>query len=80
MSFAALPSDGVWIGSADGESSPFIGAIASLRIWGYPVAIKDLLTYAAGDLFKDEESRHPGLDYLRGISDFDNADFLIATN
>lgn len=76
---ANLPSAGVWIGSADGEAGAFIGAIASLRLWGYPVQVKSLLTYAAGDLFKDEESRHPGLDYLRGLSDFDNADFLVSS-
>jgi len=80
MSFASLPSQGVWIGSADGETAPFIGAIANLRLWGYPVGIKELLTYAVGDLFENEESRHPGLDFLLGISDFENADFLIATN
>ncbi|MCF6276111.1 MAG: LamG domain-containing protein, partial [Robiginitomaculum sp.] len=32
--FADLASGGFWVGSADGTTAPFKGAIAGLRLWG----------------------------------------------
>lgn len=80
FSFEDLPSAGLWIGTGDGVSAPFKGAIAALRIWSYAIEPEDLVLYSLKDVSEDEEDIHPGLDYLQGISDFDNRDFYIAEN
>ncbi|NOX95543.1 MAG: LamG domain-containing protein [Alphaproteobacteria bacterium] len=70
-----LPSSGVWIGTADGEASPFIGAIAGLRFWGAPVEPDNLKKYARKDIFAG--NGHPDLDYLTAMSEFDNRDVVV---
>jgi len=64
-----LPSSGFWVASADGETAPFAGAIASLRIWDVPLSQADLVTYAARNVLSDDLT-HPALGHLRAISDF----------
>jgi len=78
FSFEDLPSAGLWIGTGDGVSAPFKGAIAALRIWSYAIEPEDLVLYSLKDVSEDEEDIHPGLDYLQGISDFKNREFYIA--
>ena len=71
-----LPASGFWIGTADGSSAPFVGAIAALRVWGTPVAQEDIVKYAARDV-RDGTSGHPDTEALRAISDFNEADLLL---
>ncbi len=73
--FAQLPSSGLWIGSADGQSAPFNGAIAGLRFWGVPVEPDNLEQYSRKDIFAG--NGHPDLDYLTAISDFNNRDVVL---
>lgn len=72
----ALPSNGFWIGSADGENGAFPGAIASLRIWDVAVSQANLRAFAGADI-GDDVRVHPDLEYLVGVSDFTNQDFLL---
>ncbi len=71
-----LPASGLWIGTADGKTAPFVGAIAELRIWGTPVAQESLVEFAAQDV-RDGTSGHPNFDALRAVSDFTEADLLV---
>ena len=70
-----ISSSGIWIGTADGETSPFIGAIAGLRFWGLPVEPYTLKKYARKDVFAG--NGHPDLDYLTAISEFGNRDIVV---
>ncbi len=74
-----LPAAGLWIGTADGSTAPFVGAVAGLRIWGRPVAQEDLVRFAAADVL-DASAGHPDIAYLRAISAFDDADLLVPTS
>ena len=78
FSFEDLPSAGFWIGTGDGVSAPFKGAIAALRIWNYAIEPEDLIAYSLRDVTAEAEDEHPGIDYLQGISDFGNRQFYIA--
>jgi hypothetical protein len=78
MTIADLPSLGFWVASADGETAPFAGAIASLRIWDVPLDRADLVNYAAQNVLSDRVA-HPALSHLRAISDF-RADELFLTD
>lgn len=71
-----LPASGLWVGTADGSTAPFVGAIAALRIWGTPVAQESLVEFAAKDV-RDGTSGHPDSDALRAVSDFTEDDLLI---
>jgi len=64
-----LPSDGFWVGTADGSTAPFIGAVAGLRVWRVPLAQQEIVDYAAANLLADDTD-HPALAYLGAISDF----------
>jgi hypothetical protein len=74
MNLQDLDSDGLWVGSVDGEISPFYGAIAGLRFWDYVPERDTLLVYAQRDVVLDE---HPELEQLSAISDFAMEDMLI---
>ncbi|MEM6681305.1 MAG: LamG-like jellyroll fold domain-containing protein [Pseudomonadota bacterium] len=69
-----LPSDGLWVGSLDGETSPYLGAIGQLRFWDYVPAFKTLMIYATRDVVVDE---HPQLEFLSAMSDFNTDTLLI---
>ena len=73
-----LPAAGLWVGTADGTTAPFVGAVAGLRIWGRPVAQEDLVRFAAADVL-DASAGHPDIDHLRAISAFNEADLLVPT-
>lgn len=73
--FQQLPSSGLWVGTADGTLSPFVGAVAALRFWGVPVEPDDLKKYARKDIFGG--NGHPDLDYLTAVSDFANGDITV---
>ena len=77
MEMADLAPSGVWIGTADGNTAPFVGAIASLRIWGVPVEPEVLDTFRYFDVLADDTELHPDIDYLQVISDFNDTDVLI---
>ena len=77
LSFQALPSVGVWLGSIDGEHNQFRGAIAGMRIWDTVVDQETLIGYAMKDIFSDE---HPDLPYLAAMSDFANGELLLTDN
>lgn len=73
--FEQIPSSGLWVGTADGTVSPFVGAIAALRFWGVPVEPDDLKKYARKDIFAG--NGHPDLNYLTAVSDFANGDITV---
>lgn len=73
---ADVQSSTVWIGSADGETAPFTGALAALRIWGVPVEKEALADYRTLDVFSEYNEPHPDIDFLQAISDFENKDIL----
>jgi hypothetical protein len=77
IEMADLAPSGVWIGSADGNTAPFVGAIASLRIWGVPVEPEVLDAFRYFDVLAPETESHPDIDYLQVISDFNNSDVLV---
>lgn len=78
FAFQTLPSAGVWIGSVDGATAPFEGAIAQLRIWDAPISQAVLVQYAQDNPFFGVDGEHPQLDSLLAISAFENRDVLIA--
>lgn len=73
---ADLSSSSIWVGSADGETARFQGAIGGLRIWGVPVEQEALIDYRLLDVFSEYNEPHPDIDYLQAISDFENQDIL----
>jgi len=77
IEMADLAPSGVWIGSADGNTAPFVGAIASLRIWGVPVEPEVLDAFRYFDVLAPATESHPDIDYLQVISDFNDRDVLV---
>lgn len=69
--FADLASQGLWIGSADGQQAPFTGAIAGLRFWDVALDRGDLVDFSVRDVFQPD-APHPELDALLVQSDFEN--------
>lgn len=69
MTFSGLPSSGLWIGSADGERFPFVGAVAGLRIWDVALDPYDLIEFAMKDI-ENTEVQHPDSESLVAISRF----------
>ncbi len=74
--FVDLTASGVWIGTADGATAPFKGAVGGMRIWGVPVEQDALADYRFIDVFSETSEPHPDIDYLQAISDFENLDVL----
>jgi len=77
IAFADLPSSGFFIGSADGDTAPMVGAIGGVRIWNIPVSPDDLRTYAMQDLVDDQGAAHPDIQSLVGISQFQTRSFAL---
>jgi hypothetical protein len=71
-----LPSSAFWVGTADGETAPFVGAVAGLRLWDVSLDRKTLVSYAARNVLS-EAAAHPALRHLRAISDFRQDDLFI---
>jgi len=69
-----LPGAGVWIGSLDGEASPFVGALAGLRVWNVPIEPEVLVEFALRDIF---DADHPNLESLAAMSDFTTGELLL---
>ena len=69
-----LPSAGLWLGTMDGSSSPYVGAIAALRIWRPVLPAEVLIEYSMQDVFA---SVHPNIDQLIAISDFSSGQLLV---
>ncbi len=78
MTIKSLPADGLFIGSADGNNDPFLGAVAAIRLWGVPLSQDNVLNYAMRDLLDEEQAEHPDLRFLIGHSAFASEDFLLA--
>lgn len=74
LTFADLPSIGLWVGSIDGVNNQFIGAVAGLRFWRTVVEQETLVRYAMSDIF---EADHPDLDQLVAMSNFDEGGLLV---
>jgi len=72
-----LPAQGLWVGTADGTTAPFVGAIAGLRIWGTALTREEIVEFAAEDVLATATD-HPAYPYLRAVSDFRN-DGLVVT-
>ncbi len=73
----ASQSAGFWIGSSDGQNDPFIGAIAGLRLWDVAVGPSLLEEFATVDIIANRKKTHPDLNWLIGLSDFTNKDFVL---
>jgi len=80
LGFAALPSSGLFIGSADGVTAPFTGKISGLRIWDTAVEPDVLAIYALNPLVGANGSVHPDIDSLVGVSVFDKRGFALAAS
>ena len=78
MSIKSLPADGLFIGTSDGESNPFTGALAAVRLWGIPLAQDTVIDWAMSDVLAPQGPEHPDLRFLIGHSDFTTGDFLLA--
>ncbi len=77
MSFADTPGEELWIGGGNNNASPFVGAIAGIRIWEGAIDIETLADYALKDV-RASQDPHPMLDALIGESDFRSDDFVVA--
>lgn len=77
LTFKKRPSKGFWIGSADGENDPFVGAIAGLRIWDIAVDADNVLDFMMALVAPQTGKDHPDLKWLVGVSDFQNKGFLL---
>lgn len=69
--FSESRSAGFWIASADGAQSPFVGAIADVRIWDVVLDRRDIVDYSIRDVF-DADAPHPEISALIAQSDFQN--------
>jgi len=77
MDVADIAPAGVWLGTADGNTAPFVGAVAALRIWGVPVEPEVLDQFRYVDVLAEATESHPDIDYLQVVSDFNNRDVLV---
>lgn len=67
MMLTEFESAGLFVGSLEDESDPFLGAIAAIRFWDYVPERSTLISYAQKDVLQSE---HPFLDQLAAMSDF----------
>ncbi|MEM1175274.1 MAG: LamG-like jellyroll fold domain-containing protein [Pseudomonadota bacterium] len=74
LSIPAITSDGLWLGSLDGENDMFAGAIAGFRVWDTVVDQATLVEFAFKDAVFDD---HPYLDELTAISDFEVGEVML---
>ncbi len=75
ITFESLPSNGLYIGSADDSGDAFTGLIGGLRIWSVAVEDASLAQFARRDVA--DEPAHPDVDALKLISDFINRTVII---
>ena len=71
-------SDGLWVGTLDGETAPFIGAIGQMRFWKAALSVEALAAFATADIMSPNSGDHPYLDNISAISDFTAPALLIA--
>lgn len=76
MTLVDLPSSGFFIGTADGERYPFVGAIAGLRVWDIPLDPYTLIEFAMKNI-EHSSNTHPDIDYLLGLSRFRTQSFYL---
>lgn len=69
IDFTALPSEGLYIGTARGGDDAFEGVIGGLRIWDVAVSPSDLSDYKMRNVALDG-ALHPDLPYLAVLSEF----------
>ena len=80
---AAAPmgaSDGVWVGSLDGEAAPFTGSIGQIRFWRAALNLESLVEFALADIMSETNGDHPYIDDIAAISDLTAPLLLIAEN
>lgn len=78
VDFQELPETEFFIGSADGQTAPFIGAIGQLRIWREALSRETLVAFIMADVLSPTKGDHPLIDALSVMSDFDDRTVLIA--
>jgi hypothetical protein len=77
LSFDALPSQGLWIGTDGPGGAPFIGAIGDMRMWNVALSPEVIGRFAKTDLTDPEGPVHPRAEWLVGISNFDDSTFIL---
>lgn len=76
MHFADFPATGLNIGNDASGNAPFVGAIASLRIWDEPLDPDEVIRFAhipSASLHR----LHPSAGFLVGYSDFTTGGFVL---
>lgn len=78
VGLSSRPVGGVWIGSADGRTAPFPGAIGQLRFWNAAVDLETLDAFKLVDVLSDDGLDHPYASDLVAVSAFPDSGLLIA--
>lgn len=78
IDFREQPGAQFFIGSADGETAPFIGAIGQLRIWREALSRETLGAFVMSDVLSPTNGDHPAIDTLSVMSAFEERTVLIA--
>jgi Concanavalin A-like lectin/glucanases superfamily len=70
------------IGSADGTSAPFTGAIGEIRLWDTALEGDDIAAFMRTGILSKEGLTHPDIASLVGVSDFANGrrNFALVNN
>ncbi|MEZ5459967.1 MAG: LamG domain-containing protein [Steroidobacteraceae bacterium] len=76
MTLQEVPTDALWVGAGYGNTRPFTGAIAGLRVWDVALEPEELVAYALRDI-TSADAGHPDIDSLVGHSRFGERDFYI---
>ena len=76
ITFESLPSNGLYIGSADDTGDAFTGLIGGVRIWSVAVEDASLAQFARRDVAG--EPAHSDVDALKLISDFTNRTVVLS--
>ena len=78
IDFQETPGAELFIGSADGETAPFIGAIGQLRMWRTAMALETLGAYVMAPPLSPTSGDHPDIDALSMMSAFGDRTVLIS--
>ncbi len=68
----------LWIGTADGKTAPFMGAIGQVRIWQSAIPVQTLRAFVMADVLSETSGDHPKISALKAMSDFSDMTMLIA--
>lgn len=76
MTLHEVPTDALWVGAGHGNTRPFSGALAALRVWDVALEPEELVAYSLKDVTA-ADAAHPDIDSLVGHSRFGERDFYI---